>query len=65
VAYAGEGLLWDASLRQQLLGELVQLGAAVEGAFGGVPQVRTRPGLLDRAWLDGMGRQQRHVLPPV
>ena len=37
--YAGEPLLFDAGLRQQLLGDLVQLGAAVEAAFGGVPQV--------------------------
>lgn len=39
IAYAGEPLLWDAAQRQQLLRELVQLGAAVEAAFGGVPQV--------------------------
>lgn len=39
MAYAGEPLLWDGGLRQSVLGELVQLGAAVEAAFGGVPQV--------------------------
>ncbi|EFN54548.1 hypothetical protein CHLNCDRAFT_135335 [Chlorella variabilis] len=48
VAYAGEPLLWDGGLRQSVLGELVQLGAAVEAAFGGVPQdiegVRTADG---------------------
>ena len=37
--YAGEPLLWDSGLRQQLLGELAQLGSGVEAAFGGVPQV--------------------------
>jgi hypothetical protein len=39
VDYAGEPLLWDSGLRQQLLGELAQLGSGVEAAFGGVPQV--------------------------
>lgn len=38
VEYAGEPLLWDAGLRGQLLGEMAQLGASVEQAFGGVPQ---------------------------
>ncbi|PRW45423.1 Carbohydrate-Binding Module Family 45 [Chlorella sorokiniana] len=48
IAYAGEPLLWDPAQRQQMLRELAQLGAAVEAAFGGVPQdiegVRTADG---------------------
>lgn len=40
IDYASEPLLFDAPLRQRLLGELAGLGAAVEAAFDGVPQVR-------------------------
>ncbi len=39
IDYAGEPLLFDGELRQRLLVELAELGAGVEQAFGGVPQV--------------------------
>ncbi|KAI8469254.1 MAG: glutathione synthetase ATP-binding domain-like protein [Monoraphidium minutum] len=35
---AGEPLLWDAPFRQKLIDGLVEVGGAVQDAFGGVPQ---------------------------
>ena len=57
VDYAGEALLWDGAARQQLLQELVQLGAEVEGAFGGVPQVGPAQWWWwGGRWMGGSGR---------
>lgn len=47
VEAASEALLWDAGFRQQLMDDLVEMGAAVEAAFGGIPQD------IEGAWRDG------------
>lgn len=56
IAYAGEPLLWDPAQRQQMLRELVQLGGAVEAAFGGVPQVGAQLSQMPgRHWIQASG----------
>lgn len=70
VDYATEPLLFDAELRQRMLAELAQLGAGVEEAFGGVPQVgggtvRCFPSLLPELRRRVHGRSVAPANPVV
>lgn len=47
VDYASERLFWDSAFQQELLGGMIELGKAVEKAFGGVPQD------IEGLWADG------------
>ena len=47
VDYAAEPLMWNGAFRSQLLDGLVELGFAVEDAFGGQPQD------IEGVWVGG------------
>jgi alpha-glucan,water dikinase len=47
VDYASEPIMWDGTFRSQLLDGLVELGLAVEDAFGGEPQD------IEGVWVGG------------
>jgi alpha-glucan,water dikinase len=47
VEAASEGLMWDAQLRSRLVDSIVDVGQAVEDAFGGVPQD------IEGVWREG------------
>jgi hypothetical protein len=66
---AEEALLWDGGLRSRLIDSIVDVGQAVEDAFGGVAQdiegvwregqlvvVQARPQVLPTGAGDGNGR---------